>query len=573
MHNINGWNIPQQGDKFNTNWAQMYDDFMSKYATIVNSATNEVKFYLPPNDSTAFTLSGSNGNIMVVDTTNSATPTLKYYGAVSATGGIWDGTYRVYSDGNKPNLSALPGNITLSQISATGSLTSATYLRGDGQWSVVTSIGATGALSASPTSVISVTNGNGSVIGNGVGLTISQATSSTNGYVSSGDWNTFNSKASSASLSAYIPQSTSGAFSLSGHNHNGTYLTVGTSALFALSAHNQSWSTISSTPTTLSGYGITDGLDSSTSAWFATSAHQHQQSDITSSAGWITSATTLTETVISTVSAGAIIPGQSLTSGMSFTTFVKNLLLKTFYPTFVVPSASLASSLAASIETGTTGNVTLTVTYNRGQINGKTVGGIWEPATLQDYRAGIASNYNINGVDMGTSASSVDVGHIVVDGSNTWSSTVTYVQGPQPVDSLGANYSTPLTSGTLSPTVTVTGKRKAFYGTDSSSAIPYTTTAQIRAIANSVLGPVTATAFTINIPIGAKMVVFAYPATLRDVNSVIYIQGLGSDVKGIFTQTTINVEGVSGYTAISYKVYTYVPASPFSAIATYNVTI
>ena len=1075
MHNINGWNIPQQGDKFNTNWAQMYDEFLSKYATIVNSATNEIIFNLPSNSDTSFTLSGSNGNIMVVDTTNSATPTLKYYGALSATGGIWDGSYRVYSDGNKPSLSALPGQIAITQISATGSLTSATYLRGDATWATVTAIGATGALSATPSSVITITNGEDSVLGNGTGISISQATSSTDGYLTSSDWNTFNNKGSGGSIgpvanisaaptsvisivggtsavlgsgvsitinqatsstdgyltsSSYntfnnkLDTSTSGQFALSAHIHSqsditsatgwitsdlntrelttnkgtsggyasldsfgkvptyqlpsyveevvecpslsafpnpGTasiiYLAVDTNKIYrwggsvyveispspgttdsvtegvvnlyftperassaapvqsvagktgtitlsasdingmnayATSAHTQTWSTITSTPITLSGYGITDAINISTSGtfalsahyhtgeqitsgivsndrlvaqgtytttavdytsnvgllmhfdgvhgsttftdikgniftndgnnntyissasykfggssvyinnatigcdtnipllnvgtsaftlefWFkksagcgsyaglfsngfaypsdivgvsltpssgiqffynnniiysntkifttdvwyhfaltrkgttlymfingvldctainisapinfsyqplmgynfvqgsgnafvgfldelrftagvcrydnsfitqseafpspgieylpllqsvqlntngkfggnydlmwnnttkrlfstigydtsgsynvngiphthngtyipftsagtfALSAHQHQQSDIVSSAGWITSATTLTENVTSTVSAGAIIPGQLLTSGMSFTTFVKNLLLKTFYPSFVAPTASLASSLASSVESGTTGNVTLTVTFNRGQIVGKTNGGIWEPATFQDYRAGVATNYVINSVDMGTSASGVDVGHIIIDGSNTWTSTVSHAQGPQPVDSLGANYSTPLTSGTFSPSVTVTGKRKAFYGTDSSSAIPYTLSSQIRAISGSVLGPANGTAFTINIPIGAKMVVFAYPATyptiLRDVTSVIYVQGLMADVKNIFTQTTVSVEGASGYSVTNYKVYTYVPASPFTDVATYNVTI
>lgn len=49
----------------------------------------------------------------------------------------------------------------------------------------------------------------------------------------------------------------------------GDYLTTATAAsTYALAAHNQAWSTITSTPTTLSGYGITDaqGLDATLTA-------------------------------------------------------------------------------------------------------------------------------------------------------------------------------------------------------------------------------------------------------------------------------------------------------------------
>lgn len=124
------------------------------------------------------------------------------------------------SSAHSHSLSALNGTLPVTMISATGSPSSITYLRGDGSWSTVsagTTI-TTGNLSAT-TSVITISNGTSAVIGAGTGISISQATSSTNGYVTSSDWNTFNSKVSSASLSAYIPQSTSGMFASSAHSH------------------------------------------------------------------------------------------------------------------------------------------------------------------------------------------------------------------------------------------------------------------------------------------------------------------------------------------------------------------
>ena len=49
----------------------------------------------------------------------------------------------------------------------------------------------------------------------------------------------------------------------SSHSHSWSDLTSGVPTEFTPAAHNQAWSTITSTPTTLSGYGITDAVGSS----------------------------------------------------------------------------------------------------------------------------------------------------------------------------------------------------------------------------------------------------------------------------------------------------------------------
>ena len=51
-----------------------------------------------------------------------------------------------------------------------------------------------GDLTESISSVLSITGGTGSVIGSGTSIEVSQATTSTDGYLSSADWNTFNGK-------------------------------------------------------------------------------------------------------------------------------------------------------------------------------------------------------------------------------------------------------------------------------------------------------------------------------------------------------------------------------------------
>ncbi len=77
----------------------------------------------------------------------------------------------------------------------------------------------------------------------------------------------------------------------------------------------------------------------------------------------------------------------------------------------------------------------------------------------------------------------------------------------------------------------------------------------------------------IAIPQGTQKVTFAYPETIRDVLSVKYVEGMNVEIKDIFVKTVVNVEGAEGGNGINYKVYTYVPAAPFGANATYNVTV
>ena len=276
----------------------------------------------------------------------------------------------------------------------------------------------------------------------------------------------------------------------------------------------------------------------------------------------------VTSDVTSDLEVGAIQPAQVITTNTTFQEFVELLLTKTFYPTFVNPSANMSGSLSTNVESGTTG-ITLNISLNRGSIVGNTVGGIWNPSVSQNFRSGSANNYTFLGNNNGTNSSYSSPSTVIGDNSNVFNGTVSYDQGPQPLDSKGNDYLTPLNAGTINVSFTVYGRRKAFYGVNNNAS----SSSNIRALSNSLLNPSNGTSFTINIPSGATNVVFAYPSTLRDVNSVKYVEGLNAEVKGIFTQTTVSVEGLNGYTGVNYKVYKYTPASPFSSSATYNVTI
>ena len=77
----------------------------------------------------------------------------------------------------------------------------------------------------------------------------------------------------------------------------------------------------------------------------------------------------------------------------------------------------------------------------------------------------------------------------------------------------------------------------------------------------------------LTIPVGAKRVMFAYPATLRDVSSVLDVNGLNAEIKSGFTKSVVSVEGAAGYQAIDYKVYVLDYANANDAANTYKVTI
>lgn len=282
----------------------------------------------------------------------------------------------------------------------------------------------------------------------------------------------------------------------------------------------------------------------------------------------------LTADVTAALDVGAIDAGETLAAGTTFQQFVESLLVTTFDPTFTAPTANLTDDQPAQLEVGTITDILLTMVFDRGSIDGDLVAGVWNPAVAQDFRAGAATSYIIDGVNTALVNNRTLVGESIALGANTYNATVNYAEGPQPLDSDGNNFGAPLAAGLINDDVTITGVRAAFYGVSAAvgPAAP-ANSAEVRALGSTLLNPVDGSTFTINIPIGTTMVVFSYPDTLPAVESVLYVEGFDADVKGNFTETTVAVEGANAFAAIDYRVYTYIPVEAFDAEATYNVTI
>lgn len=160
------------------------------------------------------------------------------------------------------------------------------------------------------------------------------------------------------------------------------------------------------------------------------------------------------------------------------------------------------------------------------------------------------------------------------DETVTFTATATYAEGAIKNDNLGQ----PSPDGHIqagsktSGNVSFTGKRNLFYGTGV-GAVPELTSEVVRGLTGKQLAPFNGTVFNINIEVGQQYVIFAYPATLRDVNQVMYVETNDTGMATSFTKSNISVQGANGAAGADYKVYSYGMATPAQAPMTFKVTI
>lgn len=151
--------------------------------------------------------------------------------------------------------------------------------------------------------------------------------------------------------------------------------------------------------------------------------------------------------------------------------------------------------------------------------------------------------------------------------------TVNYSEGAIPVTNVGNEYASgKIVAGSKSATSpAITGYRNSFYGTLTEKG--ELTSDIIRSLGKSNKALTNGNTFDITIPVGAMRVVFAYPATLRDVSSVKDVNGLNAEISGAFTKSTLSVEGLNNFQGINYKVYVTDFAEAVATANTYKVTI
>lgn len=273
--------------------------------------------------------------------------------------------------------------------------------------------------------------------------------------------------------------------------------------------------------------------------------------------------------------------------GMTLTEVFRNIFTATLQPTITAQPSVGGFNLtgAGAVEAGTSVS---TASYTAATLNpgsytyGPETGVTAESWTLERVT-------NTGSTQIGTSAEATltggtdnndgagfiigDVGGENVVSSLRYRATVQHTAGVTAHDNLGGDSSpvVAIAAGNKSKqTSAYTPYRNYFYGATTDK--PTLDSAYIRSLTKS-NGAYTAGTITLNVPAGANRVCIACIGTATGVTQVINETALNADVTSTFTQTTVAVEGASGYTAQDYKVWTFEPAVPYENVAVLKVTL
>lgn len=255
------------------------------------------------------------------------------------------------------------------------------------------------------------------------------------------------------------------------------------------------------------------------------------------------------------------------TKGKSVAEALTEIFSKRLQPTITSnPAVTLTFGQAKAYEVGTTVSPTYSATLSAGSYT-------YGPATGITATSWEISDTAGNTADT-ASGSFADV--VVTDNTNyKITAKANYGAGAVAVDNLGTTSSPEIKIAAGSATKTsgaITGYRNTFYGTVTEKAeVTSTIIRSLSGKSNKALA--NGNSFTINIPVGAVRVIFAYPAVLQDVSSVKDVNGLNAEIKSAFTKSSITVAGAGADTGIAYKVYVTDFAEPVAKSNSYTVKI
>ena len=275
---------------------------------------------------------------------------------------------------------------------------------------------------------------------------------------------------------------------------------------------------------------------------------------------------TQTDIVVNGVTGLGIGNGETISAGASIDEIVKMLVQKAVPASYTKPTVSLSNNggqASGNVEAGTTITPKLKATFTKNDAGDLT---------------SLVIKKGSDAVVEGTSSPQIYDGDDVVIGDETitFSASATYGDAPVKNNNLGQESKENwFAGGTVdSSSYSITGKRSMFYGTGVGE-LPTVDSTFVRGLVNTKLAPAQSTSVTINVAVGQQYIAFAYPATLRDVNVVEYVEANDKGMASSFTKHTIDVADARGDNngLMSYKVYTYKMAVPAAAAMTFKVTI
>jgi len=200
------------------------------------------------------------------------------------------------------------------------------------------------------------------------------------------------------------------------------------------------------------------------------------------------------------------------------------------------------------------------------------VGGFWQAGTSQGTLVGSPSAYYFMGVNVGSTNPYVSSANVIIaDGANTFNTTVYYNSGSQFYNSVNQPWNQPYPAGSVNGSTTVTGYRKAFYGTNITN-VASPTASDVRALAGSVLNPNNSTNFSVNVVAGTTTnVAFAYPTSYISNTPQAINSGTGYNDINAFNKSTILVGGANNYNPVSTTVY--ILTGVFTTNYSYSITL
>lgn len=252
-------------------------------------------------------------------------------------------------------------------------------------------------------------------------------------------------------------------------------------------------------------------------------------------------------------------------TGKNLKEVFETIFVKEKNPSVTQPSLTVTLSNAGEYEVGTEITPSYTTSFSAGKYT-------YGPST------GVtATSYSITDTNGGSSeASSGSFAKFTIEDDTDYSvsGSVNHTAGATPVTNTGNPVaSLAIKEGSKNgASSSITGFRRTFYGAiDAKSNVD---SALIRSLAGkSDTALANGAVFNVDVNVGALRVVIAYPAALRDLTSIQDNNDSMANIISSFTKTTVDVEGLNGADAISYKVYYIDFANAYDAANKFTVTI
>lgn len=249
--------------------------------------------------------------------------------------------------------------------------------------------------------------------------------------------------------------------------------------------------------------------------------------------------------------------------GKSLKEFLSSIFASEKNPEVELPSASIVLGMSNDVyEVGTSYSPSYQIIFNDGNYS-------YGPNPT-----GVVATFNVgDGVNISTNPSGNFNSFEIKDDTNyKISAIISYTEGTIPKTNLGNDCEeAKISSGELSvESKTISGYRKSFYG-----ALNNKEDYNIRDLNSSTSALTDGSSFTINLISTTKRVVIAYPATLRDLTSVLDKNDSNSNIVSGFGEPEIKqIKGASEKSsAIDYKVYTMDFANEYGTSNVFTVTI